>query len=127
MYLKIEQRLPSLNDVINANRRNKYAGAKLKRETEDIIGQYITIARLTGKIKPVKYPIILDIKWHESTKKRDVDNIESSVKFILDALQKTGIIINDSRRYVKQIYHEVLDAEKDYIEIYITEAVKRSD
>lgn len=127
MYLKIEQRLPSLNDVINANRRNKYAGAKLKRETEDIIGQYITIARLTGKIKPVTYPIILDIKWHESTKKRDVDNIESSVKFILDALQKTGIIINDSRRYVKQIYHEVLDAEKDYIEIYITEAVKRSD
>ena len=41
MYLKIEQRLPGLNEVINANRRNKYLGAKLKRETEEIIGQYI--------------------------------------------------------------------------------------
>ena len=123
MYLKIEQRLPGLNEVINANRRNKYLGAKLKRETEEIIGQYITIARLKGTLKPVNYPIQLDIKWHESTQRRDVDNIESGVKFCLDALQKTGIIINDSRRYVKQIFHEVIDDKTDYVEIYITEAV----
>lgn len=122
MHFVIQQRLPSLNELINADRINKYAGAKLKRETEEIIGQYINVARYRGQIKPVDYPVILDIKWHERTKKRDADNIHSSVKFILDALQKQGILINDSRRYVKQIFHTIVDDDKDYVEILLVKA-----
>ena len=122
MHFVIQQRLPSMNDVIAANRANKYNGAKLKRETEEIIGQYINVARYRGQIKPVDYPVILDIKWHESTKKRDVDNIQSGVKMVLDALQKQGILINDSRRYVKQIFHTIVDDDKDYVEILLVKA-----
>ena len=122
MHFVIQQRLPSMNEVIAANRANKYNGAKLKRETEEIIGQYINVARYRGQIKPVDYPVILDIKWHERTKKRDADNIHSSVKFILDALQKQGILINDSRRYVKQIFHTIVDDDKDYVEILLVKA-----
>ena len=122
MHFVIQQRLPSLNELINADRINKYAGAKLKRETEEIIGQYINVARYRGQIKPVDYPVLLDIKWHERTKKRDADNIHSSVKFILDALQKQGILINDSRRYVKQIFHTIVDDDKDYVEILLVKA-----
>ena len=122
MYFKIDQKLPSLNEIINANRGNKYVGAKMKRELEETIGLYITSARLRGTIKPVSYPVTIDIKWHERTKKRDVDNIQSAQKLILDALQKQSILINDSRRYVRQIYHEIIDDESDYVEVIIMEA-----
>lgn len=120
MYFKIEQRLPSMNDLIAANRSNKYLGAKLKRETEELIGQYIRIARLRGTIKPTREPVEISIEWHERTKKRDVDNVQSAQKFILDALQKQGILINDNRRYVRQIYHKIVDDTEDFIEVTLT-------
>ena len=117
MYFKIEQRLPSMNELIAANRQNRYKGAKMKRETEEVIGQYIRIARLRGTIKPVSEPVEVYIEWHEKTKKRDTDNIQSAQKFILDALQKQGILINDNRRYVKQIYHKIVDDTADFVEV----------
>lgn len=124
MYFKIEQRLPSMNELIAANRQNRYKGAKMKRETEEVIGQYIRIAKLRGTIKPVSEPVEVYIEWHEKTKKRDCDNIQSAQKFILDALQKQGILINDSRRYVKQIYHKIVDDTEDFVEVTLNEVEK---
>ena len=124
MYFKIEQRLPSLNEVIEANRTNRYAGAKMKREIEGIIAVYINIARHVGTIKPVKTPVVIDIEWHEKTKRRDVDNIQSSQKFILDALQKQGILVNDNRHYVKQVFHKIVDDTEDYVEVIIEKEQK---
>ena len=88
--LIINEKLPSLNEVIRENRANRYAGAKLKKDIESIIGWAIKAA----KLKPIINPCVIDIEWHEATKRRDVDNIHSSVKFILDALVKNGILIN---------------------------------
>lgn len=124
MYFKIEQRLPSMNELIAANRQNRYKGAKMKRETEEVIGQYIRIARLRGTIKPVSEPVEVYIEWHEKTKKRDVDNIQQGAKYVLDALQKQGILINDSRRYVKQIYHKIVDDTEDFVEVTLKEVGK---
>ena len=113
----IKEKLPSLNDVICANRANRYAGAKLKKEIETSIGWAIKAAAL----KPITNPCVINIEWHEATKRRDVDNIHSSVKFILDALVKHGILKNDSRKYVKQIYHEVIDDTENYVVVRIKE------
>ena len=124
MYFKIEQRLPSMNELIAANRQNRYKGAKMKRETEEVIGQYIRIARLRGTIKPVSEPVEVYIEWHEKTKKRDVDNIQQGAKYVLDALQKQGILINDSRRYVKQIYHKIVDDTADFVEVTLKKVGK---
>lgn len=124
MYFKIEQRLPSMNELIAANRQNRYKGAKMKRETEEVIGQYIRIARLRGTIKPVSEPVEVYIEWHEKTKKRDADNVQSAQKFILDALQKQGILINDNRRYVKQIYHKIVDDTEDFVEVTLKEVIE---
>jgi Holliday junction resolvase RusA-like endonuclease len=121
MYFRIENRLPSMNEVIAANRTNKYVGAKIKREAEDIIGQYIRIARLKGTIKPTREPVEIEIEWHERTKKRDCDNIQSAQKFVLDALQKQGILINDNRRYVRQIYSKIIDDTADFVEVTLRE------
>ena len=42
MYFVIDGRLPSLNEYINAERSNRYKGAKLKKDTERLIKLYIT-------------------------------------------------------------------------------------
>lgn len=101
----IHSRLPSLNDVIGENRANRYKGAKLKKDTEAVI-----IAEIKRqKVQPVtEYPVEVFIRWVEPNRKRDVDNVQSSKKFILDAMVKAGVLVNDSQRYVAQI-HDVVE------------------
>ena len=41
MYFVIDGRLPSLNEYINAERSNRYKGAKLKKDTERAIKLYM--------------------------------------------------------------------------------------
>lgn len=121
----IEEKLPSLNDVITKNRTNRYVGAKFKKSIEDIIGWSIKKALLTKTLKPVYSACVIEIDWHEATKRRDADNIQSSQKFILDAMVKNGILPNDNRRYVKQIFHNIVDDEIDYVVVRIYETNER--
>jgi len=115
----IPGQLPGLNKVIDANRRNKYAGSKLKKDTEDLLCVYI---RNQCKVKFNR--IRLTVEWYEKNRKRDFDNISSATKFILDALVKCGVINNDGW---KDIYPEfnhkfILDRESPRIVIIIEEA-----
>ena len=92
--VEIPIKLPSCNEYINACRTNKYVGAKMKAETEQVIGIYI--ARLPEFIKPVK----IHFHWVEENKRRDLDGICFGKKFILDALVKSGKLKDDNRRFV---------------------------
>lgn len=88
-------RLPGLNEYIHALNINRYKGNALKRETQDAIGWAITAAHL----KPVtEYPVTIFFEWHEKSKRRDLDNIASAKKFILDALQECGILEGDGQK-----------------------------
>lgn len=114
----INEKLPSLNEVINKNRTNKYAAAKQKKDIEETISLYILKALSSGALKPMsETPCELYITWTESTRRRDVDNIQSSQKFILDALQKSGVIMRDSRRYVTQIHHYIRDGTRNSVKV----------
>ena len=121
----IKAKLPSLNDTIRKNRANRYGGNDFKKDIETVIGWAIKQALTMKTLKPVTNPCYIDIEWHEKTKKRDADNIQSSQKFVLDAMVKNGILPNDNRRYVKQIYHTIVDDNKDYVVVRIFE--ERSD
>ena len=91
----IEQRLPGLNEYIHAVNINRYKGNALKREAQDAIGFSIKRARL----EPVTaYPVFVFFEWHEKTRRRDLDNIASAKKFILDALQEFGILEGDGQK-----------------------------
>lgn len=120
----IDVKLPSLNEVIAKNRTNRYAGAKYKKNIEEVIGWAIRQALMTKTLHAVTAPCIIEIEWHEATKRRDVDNIQSSQKFILDAMVENRIIQNDSRKYVKQIYHQIIDDDNDYVVVKINEVEK---
>lgn len=107
-YLYIGQQLPSLNDYVNKCRANPHAGAEFKRETEQDIGTWIMACKGENHLHPIKSPCEIVIDFYEKTYKRDVDNIQSATKFILDALQTHQIIPTDGQRWVKQVHHRVL-------------------
>lgn len=119
--LTISMKLPSLNEVIDVNRTNRHQGARYKKEIEELIGWYIKQDLTKGCLKPTQKPCEIYFEWHESTKRRDVDNIQSSQKFVLDALVENKVLKNDSRRYVKQIYHTVVNDASDFVRVRIEE------
>lgn len=60
-------------------------------------------------------------EWHERTQKRDADNIASAKKFILDALVKSGVLEDDSRKYVKGFYDTIIDDKEDFVKVELVE------
>ena len=90
------------NKYINAERSNKFLGAKIKREEKEITYY------LTKHIKPVSnYPVKLIFTKYVKTTNTDIDNIR--VKGLIDGLIESGILINDSLKYINCIE---LKAEK---------------
>lgn len=96
MRIEIPFRLPGLNEYVSGNRRNKYAGNAMKQGLERDISLFI---RASGA-KPVQGPVTLHFTWYEPTRRRDKDNVAFAKKFILDALQKCGVLPNDNNRYL---------------------------
>lgn len=116
---EIPAKLPGLNEIIGAARSGWATGAKQKRDTETLIGFYINQAKRKHRLRAVKEPIEIWITWQERTRRRDVDNIEAGAKFILDAMKNAGIIIDDSRKYVRQVRHEITDGKTDKVFVKI--------
>lgn len=93
----IKGRLPSLNDYILKNRTNRFAGAKMKKEVEELIMWEIK-SQIKGSFDSEK--VIVRIHWVEANKKRDLDNICSAKKFILDSLVSAGVLKGDGWKYI---------------------------
>lgn len=121
-YFTINSKMPSLNDYQAACRANKYRGASFKAETEQVVLWALFEAKRAGtlrKVRPEEYPVKLRIEWHEKDKRRDVDNIKSAAKFVLDAMTQSKLIADDSRKYVAQIHDEVIDDKRTYVVVEI--------
>ena len=112
-------RLPAMNEIIGANRRNFYMGNKLKQKTQqDIMTQFLPQKRGTEFQEKVN----MRIWFYEPNQRRDEDNVKSGLKFLLDALQELKILKNDSPRYLHIVSDEVfVDRENPRIEIELEE------
>ncbi len=109
-------RLPTLNDFIEAERKNRYKGAAFKgRHQADI---ELIIPRM--KVTP---PVILHYTWYEQNRKRDLDNVAGfGHKVIQDALVKRGILPNDSPKEIVGFTDTFkLDRKSPRIEVEIEE------
>lgn len=119
MKLVIPGRLPCMNDLIAANRLNKYAGAGVKKKTQRqiilILQPQVQGQRFTEKVN-------IRIEYYEKDMRRDEDNVMSAAKFILDALQDMDLIPNDSRKYVHLTQEVFTDRDNPRIEIKVNEA-----
>lgn len=102
MRIEIPMRLPGLNEIIEANRKNKHKGAQQKKKVERDIAWYIN-QQATHKVTK---PFVLKITWVEPNRKRDPDNLVSAKKFILDALQNCGVIEGDGWKDVVKFEDE---------------------
>ena len=92
--VEIPFKLPSCNQYINECRRNKYAGAKMKKDIQEQIGIYIK------QIPKIDKPVKINFTWVEDNKRRDLDGICFAKKFILDALVQAGVLADDNRKIV---------------------------
>ena len=110
MKITIDYKLSNWNETINANRKNKYMGASLKKKEMSIIKMF-----LIGKPKITKYPIKLNCIWYVKNMNSDLDN--KSLKSVLDAMQEVGILENDNCKHITEINHKVIKANRDYLEI----------
>lgn len=101
-------KLPSLNEVIGAARRNPYQANKQKRDTEALIASQLPSTQIQERN-------VFTFEWHEPSKRRDPDNIASAVKFIFDAMQKQGVLANDGWGQVAEIHHKfIYDKENSH-------------
>ena len=92
--LEIPYKFPSFNEYVNECRKNRFAGAKMKRQIQDNIMWFVK--RLPKFEKPVK----IHFHWIEGNNKRDYDNVAYAKKFILDSLVECGKLADDNRKIV---------------------------
>jgi Holliday junction resolvase RusA-like endonuclease len=117
MKLIIPGRLPGLNDMIEAARRNRYESAKMKKKYTELTAWYARSARL-----PRFDRVDLVITWYEPNQKRDKDNITAGQKFILDGLVQAGVIANDGWKQVGKITHDCqVDSKNPRVEVELIE------
>lgn len=113
----VSGRLPGLNEIVDAARYNRFAGAsQKKKETQRC--QWAVIA---GQVPCFSSPVVVSFKWFEKDLRRDPDNIcGGGQKFALDALVVLGRIPNDTRRWIKGITHEFPAPDKANPRVEIT-------
>lgn len=114
--LIINGQLAGLNEYTRACRGNKYTGAKMKKEAQELIGWHIM-----EQLKGIHFdaPVRMAFRWYEPNRKRDLDNICFAKKFILDALVAHGVIGGDGWKYVTGFTDEFFVSSKPRIEIDI--------
>lgn len=119
--VKICGKLPSLNEYIEACRRNPHCGAKMKANTE------LQIIPQLAKMPKIDKPVHISFIWHEANKRRDKDNVAAGKKFILDSLQKAGKLINDNNDYIAGFTDRFEYGGKEYGCTLIIEGVRKCD
>jgi len=84
--------MTTLNDFIAATNRNRFNGAKIKKEETYRV-------KMAARDLPevTKYPVILRLTWYRANKKTDPDNVAFAIKFILDGLQIAEVICQHRR------------------------------
>lgn len=117
--LVIEGRLPGLNEYIDAERSHRAAAARMKAETQELIGWYIR-AQL-GAVR-ITRPVWMHYTWVEPNRRRDRDNIAFAHKFVQDALVQMGVLQGDGWKHI--LGHSdayAVDKDRPRVEVEIVE------
>lgn len=121
MKLTIPFSLPGLNEYIDAERKNRYKGADMKRKWQQLVAASLR-RQLRGKLRE---PVTIHYTWFEKDRRRDKDNISSfGRKVIQDALVKElKVLNNDGWANIKE-FSDTFQVDKKHprVEIEIVEA-----
>lgn len=95
--LIIKGRLPSRNEAERAARTHWAVGAKFKKDNTELI----MWEAIRQHAKPENGNVLVEVTFYEKDYKRDEDNVQSGVKYILDGLVAAKVLPNDTRRFVR--------------------------
>jgi hypothetical protein len=113
--LKIEGKLFSLNNYINAERMNRYFAASIKKKET----QRVYFSCKTQKIKPMDKIDEAFFYYYHDSKRGDYDGFEFYQKFIWDGLKEAGIILNDTQQYTPWIRHHIHRVGQNRLEVVL--------
>ena len=116
-----ENCLPSLNDLLSEMGKHPLAYNRLKTNLERVV---ISAIRRDLRSWKAEKQVRLYILWGERNKgvKRDFDNITGGGKKIInDALVKSGVIKDDSPKYLLPSRDSFVYTKEPYIEVKIVE------
>lgn len=99
-----------LNTYINAERTNRFAASKIKKDYTRIIAA----EAINEKLKKMPSPVNVYIHWFMPNRKKDKDNISFGIKFILDGLVEAGILKNDGWNDIGTINHEFILTKEEF-------------
>ena len=117
----IQGRLVGMNEIIGAARNNRFGSASQKKSQMQIVTDAILADEVFRKLRFEK-KVNIYVSFIEKSSRRDIDNITSANKFILDSIVNYGILIDDSQKYVTKIVSEVfVDKENPRIEVRLEE------
>jgi Holliday junction resolvase RusA-like endonuclease len=98
---------PGLNKIINSNRANVYAGASQKKTWTNKAVKACK-AQSLGLSCPI-VPVYLAVHYRITTRANDIDNIQSTKKFILDGMVKAGVIKDDNFTHIQPMIFETFE------------------
>ena len=113
--------LPALNDAL-ADAKNAAAGygVKFSKKKNDADLKVTMVCREAFRGLKIYSRFSVLCVWHCKDKRKDPDNISHGIKYILDGMQKAGVIENDGWNQVSTILHQFTIAEASpYVEVYI--------
>lgn len=112
--------LPNLNDYIAAERTNRHKGAKMKADSGNVVA--VAIRQCLRGVK-IEKPVYMKYTWYEPNKRRDLDNISSfGRKVIQDALVNAAALKDDGWKHVVGFSDRFeVDKENPRIEVIIRE------
>lgn len=119
MKVVIDGELTDLNKFINAQRANRFGGAKVKKDNT------LKCARAFAPIKSkkLKLPITLHITWYCKDKRKDKDNVAFGKKFLLDGMIESGLLANDGWGEIAGFTDSFeIDKENPRIEVELEES-----
>lgn len=91
--MEIPGRLPGLNEYVEAERRNRFKAAKLKRDAQDWV---ILCIKKHMRGVHITRPVYIRYYWHEPNRRRDKSNVSGyGRKVIEDALVEAGVLQDD--------------------------------
>jgi len=116
--LTIQGSLTDLNTYIDAERSNRYNGAKIKKENTELC-----LWQIKGKLERIDKQVEVICTWYTKDLKKDPDNVAFAKKFILDAIVKAGILKNDGRKQIKGFRDRFEVDKRERVEIELWEII----
>ncbi len=117
--VRINHAFTTLNSYINSERRNRYIGAKIKKDETQIAEEAFR------GLEPILVPCRAIFTWTMKNKRKDLDNVAFAKKFILDGAVKAGFLPSDNVKYVVGLEDKLKYGEEEFVEVeFIHEMVE---